>query len=394
MTYDPINISFAVQFDYPVLFVEDAFDPDDPGLARIFDRLEEGRRHRVAVVLDSGVNDARPELARSIEAYFHAHSDQIEMAGPLEIFSGGPAAKKGYDRLEHTIWNLGNLHMDRQSFVLAIGGGSVLDAVGLAVSLVHRGLRLVRMPTTVLSQCDAGIGVKNGVDEHEQKNFLGTFAPPFAVINDLSLLTSLDDLHWRSGIAEAFKVALIRDRDFFDFLCRHAAALRERDYALMSELIHRCAAIHLNHIGTAGDPFEMGSARPLDFGHWAAHRLEIMSQHRMGHGQSVAIGIALDCDYAHRHGLLSEAERDAIFDALEAAGLPTYVADLSRRRPDGELQILQGLADFREHLGGRLTVTMPDGIGHSIELHHLSADQIEAGIKALAARAGEDPACT
>jgi 3-dehydroquinate synthase len=387
MTYQTIQSSFAVKFDYPVNFTTHAFDPANALLAETFDRHQEGRRHRVAVLIDGGLHEARPDLAGLVDGYFHAHADQLEMAGPIEVFPGGAPAKQGYSKLEHIIWNLGNLHLDRQSFVLAIGGGSMLDAVGLAVALIHRGLRLVRMPSTVLGQCDAGIGVKNGVDEHGQKNFLGTFSPPFAVVNDFSLLRSLSDLHWCGGIAEAFKVAIIRDREFFDFLCTHASALCGRDADLMAELIHRCAAIHLNHIATGGDPFEMGSARPLDFGHWAAHRLEIISQHRIGHGQAVGVGIALDCEYAQRRGLLSAAERDTVLEALEAAGLPTYAHELSSRRSDGELQVLQGLADFREHLGGRLTVTLPDGIGCGVEHHHINEAWMEESITALAERA-------
>lgn len=388
MNYPTITSSFAVQFDYPVAFVHGAFELGNELLARTFDRLHEGRRQRVVAVVDAGLAQAQPQLCANVEAYVHAHRDQLELAGPVELFPGGAAAKEGYANLEHVIWTLGNLHLDRQSFVLAIGGGSMLDAVGLAVSLVHRGVRLVRMPSTVLAQCDAGIGVKNGVDEHGQKNFLGTFAPPFAVINDFSLLATLDDAHWCGGIAEAFKVALIRDEAFFEFLCKHASDLRARDGALMEEVVHRCAALHLNHIATAGDPFEMGSARPLDFGHWAAHRLEILSDHRIGHGQAVAVGIALDSHYSVLRGLLSEEERDRILIALEAAGLATYAPELSRRRSDGELEILQGLADFREHLGGRLTVTFPDGIGRGVEHHHVNEEWIEQGIAALALRAG------
>jgi 3-dehydroquinate synthetase len=104
------------------------------------------------------------------------------------------------------MWTLGNLHLDRQSFVIALGGGSVLDMIGFAVSIVHRGLRLVRLPTTTLAQSDAGVGVKTGMDEHGQKNFVGTFAPPFAVINDFELLKTLSFEHWIGGVDEALAV--------------------------------------------------------------------------------------------------------------------------------------------------------------------------------------------
>jgi len=387
-----VNTAFTVSFDYPVHFVRGAFAPGNAVLAETFDRRGEGRRHRVAAVLDEGLLAARPDLADAVAAYFHAHPDRLELAGPPLTYPGGPAAKTDYGNLQTLLWTLGNLHLDRQSFVLAVGGGSMLDAVGFGASLVHRGLRLVRMPSTVLAQCDAGIGVKNGLDEHGQKNFLGTFAPPFAVLNDAALLRTLDDAHWRGGVAEAFKVALIRDAALFAWLEEHAAALRERDAAVMEQAIHACARIHLNHIAGGGDPFEMGSARPLDFGHWAAHRLEILSGHTIGHGQAVAVGIALDCAYAVRKGLLEQDALERTVAALERAGLPVYVDTLRLRRADGELEVLRGLADFREHLGGRLTVTLPDGIGRGIEVHHMNRDWIVDGIDWLRQHAAESRA--
>lgn len=386
--FPPIEESFEVRFEYPVHFVRDAFDPADTGLVALFDRLHEGRRPRVAVCVDEGLSAARPGLVGAVKAYFHAHSARVELAGAPLFFPGGHEAKTGPRHLQDLIWTLGNLHLDRQSFVLAIGGGSMLDAVGLGAALLHRGVRLVRMPSTVLAQCDSGVGVKNGVDEHGQKNFLGTFAPPFAVVNDLSLLDSLPLEHWLGGVAEAFKVALIRDADFFGRLRACAAALRRRDRPAMEETIYRCAQIHLRHIAHGGDPFETGSARPLDFGHWSAHRLEIMSGYRIGHGQAVAVGIALDCCYARGEGLLTEAELEAILGALEAAGLPVYVPELGRRLADGEWELMKGLEDFREHLGGRLTLTLPHGIGKGVEIHQVNESGMDEGIRRLKQRGG------
>ena len=114
--------------------------------------------------------------------------------------------------------------IDRHAYVLAVGGGALLDMVGYAAATAHRGVRLVRVPTTVLSQNDSGIGVKNSVNAFGKKNFLGTFAPPFAVFNDFTFLTTLSDRDWRAGISEAIKVALLKDATFFAFLEEHATA--------------------------------------------------------------------------------------------------------------------------------------------------------------------------
>ncbi|MCP4378060.1 MAG: 3-dehydroquinate synthase, partial [bacterium] len=297
---DVYHQQFAVQFDYPVHFARNVFAPGSALLASVFDRLDEQRIHRVAVFVDAGLAEARPGLTGEIKEYFHAHSKTLELASGPNIVPGGEGAKNGWNAIRDILWTAGNIHIDRQSYVLAIGGGAMLDAVGFAASLVHRGLRVLRMPTTVLGQNDAGVGVKTSMDEHGQKNFIGTFAPPFAVVNDFSMLETLSDRDWTGGIAEAFKVAIIKDADFFEFLCDNAIALKNRDQQTMETLIRRCAIIHLDHISSSGDPFETGSARPLDFGHWSAHKIETMSDYWVGHGQAVAVGIALDSYYAMR----------------------------------------------------------------------------------------------
>jgi len=302
------------------------------------------------------------------------------MEGPAEIVPGGEKIKSGWDLAKPIMTTLAESHLCRQSYVLAIGGGCVLDAVGLAASLVHRGLRLIRIPTTVLAQADAGVGVKNGINEHGMKNFAGTFAPPFAVLIDYQFLQTLPPKYWLGGIAEAFKVAIIKDREFFDYLCQHAAKLREKDETAIKTAIRRCAILHLAHIGANGDPFEFGTARPLDFGHWSAHRLEALSGYELGHGQAVSIGIAIDSFYASQIGLISGKECDAILNGLEETGLPVWSELLELRRPEGRLEILQGLDDFQEHLGGQLNVTMPAGIGRKIEVHEMDPAIVEQAI--------------
>jgi 3-dehydroquinate synthase len=269
-------------------------------------------------------------------------------------------------------------HLDRHAFVVIIGGGAVLDVVGFAASLVHRGLRVVRLPTTVLGQCDSGVGVKTAVNFGAAKNLVGTFAPPFAVVNDFDLLDSLPDRDWRAGIAEAFKVALIKDAKFFRWLCRNATALRRRESQTMAQLVTRCAELHLDHISRGGDPFELGHARPLDFGHWSAHRLEVLSRYRIGHGHAVAAGIALDAAYAVRLGHLAGKDFRALVRGLLRSGLPVWYPEMVRRARSGQLTIFQGLEDFREHLGGELALTLPHGIGKRLEINVVDQRLMEA----------------
>ncbi len=378
---------FQVDFDYPVVFARDLFAVANPILDQILHRREATRRQRALVCVDDGVAAANPSLVGRIEAYFHHRSASLELAAPPQTVPGGPAAKNAWNAVQEVMWTLGNLHLDRQSFVIAIGGGSMLDMVGFATAIVHRGLRLVRLPTTTLAQSDAGVGVKNGMDEHGQKNFVGTFAPPFAVLNDSFFLRTLADEHWLGGVAEAIKVAAIKDAGFFDYLSTHANCLAARDGAamqVMEAVVRRSAELHLEHIRTAGDPFEMGSSRPLDFGHWAAHKIETLTHYGIAHGQAVAIGIAIDAGYAMRKGLLPAAQYRCLLDLLRDCGLPCYHPCLRQRQEDGSLAVLAGLRDFREHLGGILCVALPNPIGAKIEVHQIESRLVEETIDQLA----------
>ena len=372
-----------VPFDFPVLFSRNVFAPTDPLLANAINRLREKRRHRVMVCLDKGAASAWPRCETIIRSYFKAHAKTLELAGPVEIIPGGERTKQELTAVTRIIKRMAARNLDRQSVVLIIGGGSVLDMAGLAASLVHRGLRVIRMPTTVAGQNDVGVGVKTGIDLFGNKNFLGTFAPPFAVVNDLDFLDRLPDRDWIAGISEAFKVAMIKDRRFFTFLCGHASRLRTRDRSAMERLVRDCARLHLDHIRSGGDPFETGSARPLDFGHWSAHQLEVMSRYRIRHGEAVSIGIALDSYVAMRLGLISSHELDSLIRGLQESGLPVWHPLLKARDRAGIPALLTGLTRFQEHLGGPLTITLPAPVGRRTEIHAMDHALIQDGITFL-----------
>jgi 3-dehydroquinate synthase len=274
----------------------------------------------------------------------------------------------------------------RHSFCIAVGGGAFLDAAGLAAALFHRGVRLVRVPTTALAQCDSGVGVKNAINYAGAKNLLGTFAPPWAVLNDADFLAALPLPLLLDGIAEAVKVAAIKDADFFRLIERSARKIHQRDLPTIRRILQRCALLHLDHIATSGDPYELGAARPLDYGHWAAHKLELLSKHRLSHGHAVAIGIALDAFYAARIGLLPQKEADRLVAILRTCGLPTFAPELSQTDRRGRLAVLAGLEEFRAHLGGELTVTFPAPFGSRREVHAVDPARMADCISALAAR--------
>src|ERR1051325_9993671 len=275
-----IERNITVSWRHQVHFTHGVFDPANRSLRDVIESGSGRERHKAFVVIDEMLAKTQPALAGQIEAYFTAHADCLELVCPPFVIEGGERVKNSYFHVSEIQSHLDRYHIDRHSYVIAVGGGALLDMVGLAATTAHRGVRHVRIPTTTLSQDDSGVGVKNGMNAFGKKNFIGTFAVPWAVINDAELLASLSPRDKRAGYIEAVKVACIRDRTFFEAIEGDAAKLREFDPAAMQRLIHRCAELHVNHIATSGDPFEMGSARPLDFGHWAAHKLEQISEYK------------------------------------------------------------------------------------------------------------------
>jgi 3-dehydroquinate synthase len=377
----PLHQEIQVNFRYGVYFTEDVLAPHNPLLAGIMagGGLEPSRK--VLVVVDDGLHKHHPRLLEEIAAYVGHYAGQFRLAGPPLLVPGGEQVKNETFPVSQVRRAIHAYGLCRHSYVVAFGGGAVIDMTGYAAATAHRGVRLVRLPTTVMAQADASIGVKNGINAFGKKNFVGTFAPPCAVINDVHFLTTLPQRDWISGVAEAVKVALIKDEAFFAFLEENALNLVNRRLDLMSKTIHRSAKLHLHHISTGGDPFEMGSSRPLDFGHWSAHKLEQLTQFSLRHGEAVAIGIALDVTYSCLAGDLPQAEWDRVITLLEQLGLPIYVPELD------EEALLEGLQEFREHLGGRLTVMLLETIGRGREVHALDPELVRTAAGLLRERA-------
>lgn len=365
-----IQQTFEAPFTYPVHFCRDLFAPDNPLLYEICGSGGSIAPHRALLFVDQGLAEANPALVEQVAQYAD-HYPALAWVKAPHVVPGGEAIKNDYRLTMEIVDTILEYKLCRHSYVIAVGGGAVLDAVGFATSIVHRGLRLIRVPSTTLAQNDAGIGVKNGMNLHGGKNTIGTFHPPFAVLNDVDLLDSLPQEHWIGGVSEAFKVAMIKDAAYFDQLCADADRYRARDADAQERMIYRCAELHLNHIRENGDPFELGRARPLDFGHWAAHKLESMSAYRIPHGEAVAIGLAIDSLYAAQHGWLDTSDAERLIDGLERTGFVLQHPELRQRLGDGQLTLLNGLDDFREHLGGQLTITYPDGLGQRQERHEV-----------------------
>ncbi len=383
---DVYHQSITVTWDFPIVFTRDIFAVSNEHFLQTLIRNEPDATHKLIVFLDEGVARSDSALISKIKSYCHRFDSLLNLVCDPVILPGGESVKndpRWLTLIQETIFQH---RLDRHSHVIAIGGGALLDAAGMAAAVSHRGIRHTRIPTTVLAQNDSGVGVKNGVNHFNQKNYMGTFAPPYAVINDYRFIEHLPAREKIAGMAEAIKVALIRDDKFYRWLEDNVDALISFDTDAMQHMIRRCAELHMNQISKGGDPFEMGSARPLDFGHWSAHKLEIMSGYNLRHGEAVAIGMSLDAHYSVLTGLLAQGEDERIYRLLERLGFTLWHDALGQSRSDGVPDVVAGIDDFQEHLGGDLTLTLLESIGKGKEVHQMDKQLIADSIEWLRLR--------
>lgn len=378
-----------LEHSHRILFTRQAFAPANPCIRDLLLLDSPKKPPRVLVFADDRVLAANPGLRESIRAHARAHAEVYDLAGDVVELPGGESCKNDFALVEECWEAIHEAGLDRHSYVFVIGGGAVLDLVCFAASTAHRGIRHARFPTTTLSQGDGGVGVKNGVNYFGKKNWVGSFAVPYAVVNDFAFLESLPARERRNGIIEAIKVSLIRDRAFFEEIERLAPELARLEQPALERVVQRSAELHVEHIATGGDPFELGSARPLDFGHWAAHKLEQITRFEVTHGEAVAIGMAVDLVYSVKTGLLDEATALRVLRLVESLGFHTYHPGLLAEGQRGGPVVLDGLEEFREHLGGELTVTLVPEVGRKLEVHEMDPSVIVAAMEELKERSSK-----
>ena len=375
----PIKQSFTVPYEYKLYFTQGVFNVQNSQFHAILDGYKKQGNVKLLFVIDDGVAVHHPNLIGEIKAYCDYYKSKLQHTGSIVVM-GGELCKNDYSEVDKVLKGINDYHIDRHSFVVAIGGGAVIDMVGYAAAIAHRGVKLIRIPTTVLSQNDSAVGVKNSINTFKKKNFLGTFAPPFAIINDSDFLKTLEQRDWISGVAEAIKVALIKDKTFFEYIEDNAVKLKDRNMEVMQHVIYKCAEMHMQHIAQGGDPFESGSSRPLDFGHWSAHKMEQMTNYQLRHGEAVAKGIALDVTYARLLNLIKEDDLDRIIKVMEQIGFDLSVPSDTKEEID---ILLNGLQEFQEHLGGELCITLINGIGVKHDVNVIDKTKMKLAIALL-----------
>jgi 3-dehydroquinate synthase len=379
MSLKPIVQSFSVEYAYTLHFTQNIFDVKNSLFKNVLYGYKKGKRIKLLFVIDDGVSENHPNLLNDISSYCEEHSKNLEYTESI-IIKGGEQCKNDYACVERVLKGINDQHIDRHSFVVGIGGGALIDMVGYAATIAHRGVKLIRIPTTVLSQNDSAVGVKNSFNIFGKKNFLGTFAPPYAIINDSDFLETLEQRDWISGIAEAIKVALIKDEDFFEYIETNAEKIKNRILEPMQYVIYKCAEMHMQHIAQGGDPFESGSSRPLDFGHWAAHKLEQMSNYELRHGEAVAKGIALDLTYAQQMNLISEDTLTRVLRVMNKIGFDLQIPIDSKEEMN---TLLLGIQEFQEHLGGQLCITLITKIGEKHDVHTIDTSIMKKAVVLL-----------
>ncbi len=378
--------SVTIEHEHSVVFTNDVFSSNNNALEKLLHSNHTiNEPTKVLVFFDKGLSAVFPELEYRIENWFTSKEHFQLSTSPIGI-TGGESTKNKWEHVEN-IWSLiDKSKLCRHSYIIAVGGGAFLDLLGFASSTAHRGIRFIRIPTTTLAQCDSGVGVKNAVNYLGKKNWVGTFNVPHGVINDSHFLTRLPLNERRSGIIEAIKVALIKDSGFFKYFERNIDVLKKFEGDELDTVIRESAKIHFDHITLSGDPFENGSSRPLDFGHWAAHKLESMSEYTISHGEAVAIGIAIDVIYSEKIGLLSTKESQRILSLLEHLDYTLYSEKLEQLSSDGRHTLLDGLHEFREHIGGALSIPLLSSIGSFVEVNKINDQLMNESILELKSR--------
>ncbi len=371
---------FEIRISTPhrIRFTRDAFSLEN---RMLIDLLETNGHAKVLVFIDNGVAEAFPELESQVNGYLD-RMPGFDSRGTI-VKTGGEVCKRDTNTLQAAWDKIEESGIDRHSYIICIGGGAYLDVIGLAATTAHRGIRFVRFPTTTLAQDDSGVGVKNGINAYGKKNFLGTFAVPYAVVNDFSFLHGQPETERRAGIVEAVKVALVKDAAFFRWIEDHCDKLTALQPHTLEETVERSALLHASHIAYGGDAFETGNSRPLDFGHWAAHKMEQLTDFALSHADAVGVGVALDTIYSWKTGRLDEPSAMRILTVLKKLQLPTWHESFEILTDDGTRAVFVGLEEFREHLGGELTVLLLQSIGKGVDVHSMDTQLLDECIEWL-----------
>lgn len=360
LTEPPYRVSRQSAVDYPIHVVENIFQNEGfpEYLLQPFDRI--------VLVADAAVNDIYGDAIRRVLAGSHRKVDTIVLRTSEK--------QKDLFAMVEVVSAFEDVGMRRRKdLVVAAGGGIALDTVALACNLFRRGIPCLRLPTTLVAEIDAGIGVKNAINFRQSKSRLGTFAAPYAVIVDPCFLTTLPDRQIRNGLSEALKIALVVDRQLFELIEEHACYLvrTKLQCAPGAELIRR--AIRAMLLELSPNLYERTLDRFPDYGHTFSPIFEFELSD-LEHGEAVALDMALATALAVILGILDIEDAERILATQHALGLPIVRAGLTMD------MLLRGVHEAKRHRGGQLRMPILRGIGEAMFIDEVTEHQLEEAV--------------
>lgn len=300
---------------------------------------------------------------------------------PVALFLAAGERYKTLGSVEKLARQMAAAGADRGSLLIAFGGGIVGDVGGFLAAAYMRGIRYVQVPTTFLAQVDSSIGGKTGVNLPEGKNMVGSFHQPRAVFADVRVLGTLADRELRAGLMESVKAGIIRDRLLVRFMEEHAAEVLARDPRALERVI--AASIRMKAEVVGKDERESGLRMILNFGHTVGHAIERVTRYRaMLHGEAIGWGMVAALEVARRRGTISSAQRARLENLVHAYGpLPPL-----KQRP---AKIVAATAGDKKNIGGVRRFVLPVGIGDAAVVEDVTAQELDAAVRYMLARAAE-----
>lgn len=377
---DEARVELAARTGYAVRFSKDCLSPQNGDLAELLRSREPFRRQRAVFVVDAGLAAVQPRAVEAAAAYADSHKANIVAACPPIVVEGGETVKSRPEICDWLRARFVGAGLDSQSHVVVIGGGALLDAAGFAAATLRRAPRVTRVPTTLLAQASGALSPRCAVNALGRKDALAAFQAPFGVLLDPKFLSPLPDREKRAGLAEIIRTALCGDADFFHWIADHQKQLANLDKRTLETAARWSARLHWEAASDA-DPFDEGRARPLDFGRWAALRLEAEAGGELLHGEALAVGTAVDLLLSVLlTGLPPEAARAAL-EVVAGCGLPLWHGALGFADADGAPALVSALAEFA--LGGTPSVPLLRGLGRAEPCIAVNAEATAAAIEAL-----------
>ncbi len=360
-----IRADASRQMDQRIIFTRNLFEPANRTLINLVEA------HHAFFILDRAVASLGPAI--------QAYADHWKIPTKIVFLKEGEQ-NKTLEEVVRLLNDAETFGLDRRSYFIAIGGGALMDVVGFTASIFRRGVPYIRVPTTLLGQVDASVGVKTGINYGGIKNLVGTFVGPAAVINDIQFLCSLSQRQLASGLSEVIKATAVRDTAGFARLEQsYPDVLKINHTGAGASDVQQIVEIGLrNHLEELEkDFYEVSLKRILNFGHEFGHRLEAAAHGRLAHGEAVALGMLLATEIGFQKGITPLETRNRLYRLIENVGLPVYDEMMTPQ------VLFPAVEEARKHQGGNFNLVVPTSIGQATFLQDVSEHDLQKALKAL-----------